>query len=149
MWVILLFKFTTTIKVGSSCSIFKLHPGTFSFSIISEIFQAIFINSESHEINCENAGSVYTLQSGNFIHFSWVSRQMWSQRSFYHHLNGFSSIPWIVNKDQYTILTLFKVLYTYLCFQYLHESNHSESNECYCQLPFWCIHAFMLYDNTN
>ena len=42
-----------------------------------------------------------------FIHFSSrVSRQMWSQRSFYHHLNVFSSIPWIVNKDQYTICTL-------------------------------------------
>ena len=39
----------------SSCSIFKLHPGTFSFSIISDIFQAIFINSNSYQINWENA----------------------------------------------------------------------------------------------
>ena len=71
--MISLFKFTTTIKVCSSCSIFKLHPGTFSFSIISEIFQAIFINSESHEINCENAGSVYTLQSGKVYTFFFKS----------------------------------------------------------------------------
>ena len=38
-----------------SCSIFKLHPRTFSFSIISDIFQAIFINSNSYQINWENA----------------------------------------------------------------------------------------------
>ena len=42
-------------KPVSSCSIFKLHPGTFSFSIISDIFQAIFINSNSYQINWENA----------------------------------------------------------------------------------------------
>ena len=39
----------------SSCSIFKLHPGTFSFSIISDIFQDIFINSNSYQTNWEKA----------------------------------------------------------------------------------------------
>ena len=74
-----------------SCSIFKLHPRTFSFSIISDIFQAIFINSNSYQINWENAH--VPKSRTKFIFFPPVERQMWSPRSFYHHLNGFSSIP--------------------------------------------------------
>ena len=46
--------FFTRKSLRSSCSIFKLHPGTFSFSIISDIFQAIFINSNSYQINWQN-----------------------------------------------------------------------------------------------
>ena len=82
-------------KPVSSCSIFKLHPGTFSFSIISDIFQAIFINSNSYRINWENAKIhvSYRSQEQSLSFFSPVERQMWSPGSFYHHLNGFLSIP--------------------------------------------------------
>ena len=48
---------------------------------------------------------MYVLKSRTKF-FPPVERQMWSPRSFYHHLNGFSSIPRMVNKDQYTICTL-------------------------------------------
>ena len=85
--------FILFLEPPSSCSIFKLHPGTFSFSIISDIFQAIFINSNSYQINWENAQIHVPKSRTKFIFFPPVERQTWSPRSFYHHLNGFSSIP--------------------------------------------------------
>ena len=67
----------------TSRDIFIFH---YFWYIPSHIHKLQFISNKLRK--CSNSRSKV-----KFIFFPPVERQMWSPRSFYHHLNGFSSIP--------------------------------------------------------